>query len=66
MPLLPLRVHVRHLLGVSVLAVALLAPVAADAEEQTPTPERVVVVKTTYRAWNGDVRAMRIAHLHVN
>ena len=61
MPLLSLRVHARHLLSVCVLTAALLAPIAADAEAQTPTPERVVVVQTTYRAWNGDVRAMRIA-----
>jgi pimeloyl-ACP methyl ester carboxylesterase len=61
MPLLPLRVHARRLLGVSVLAAVLLAPVAARAEAQAPRPERVVVVQTSYRAWNGDVRAMRIA-----
>ncbi|MGI9188439.1 MAG: alpha/beta hydrolase-fold protein, partial [Gaiellales bacterium] len=33
----------------------------ASAPAQTPPPGRVVVIHTAYRAWNGDLRAMRIA-----
>lgn len=44
---------------VAVAAVSALGVGAADA--QTPAPGRVVVLRTTYRAWNGDLRAMHIA-----
>ena len=54
--LLRSRLYLR--LGV-VAALALLF--CASANAQTPAPGRVVVVRTSYRAWNGDLRAMRIA-----
>ena len=61
MSYLHLRPHLRRCLLVALaLASLLIAGVAAEA--QTPAPGRVVVVHTTYRAWNGDLRAMRIAY----
>ena len=53
----------RHVLAVAGLALGLIACMAdSRAQAQTPQLGRVIVVHTTYRAWNGDVRAMRIAY----
>ena len=43
------------------VAVAVIGAVGEGAKAQVSPPGRVVVVHTTYRAWNGEVRAMRIA-----
>jgi poly(3-hydroxybutyrate) depolymerase len=52
--------RLRRLVFLLVVVVA-MGTVVDAAVAQAPPAGRVVVLHTTYRAWNGDVRAMRIA-----